>query len=167
MVTNARAALTRAGSQSGTVSRKPRRPAGGRPGASTSSASPSSTCNMPSSTLAVSSASSRSDGVRAGSASSVRAACSQARRSAMRIGHPARRRARLPRGSQLRRDGCAGWTPPAGRLVLRQAAQMGRNCPPTIQRAEQAVDGGLQYRRVVAHFDSIPRALGRSSGRAR
>ena len=33
----------------------------------------------------------------------------------------------------------------------RQTAQMARNAAPTSQRPEQAVDGALQYRRVVAH----------------
>ena len=104
IVTNARAALTRAGSQSGTLSRKPRWPAGGSPGASTSSASPSSTCTMPASTLAVSSASSRSDGVPAGRASSVAHRLLASAAQGHGISHPACRRTRLRRRSQLGRN---------------------------------------------------------------
>ncbi|TPV98306.1 MAG: hypothetical protein USCAAHI_02248 [Beijerinckiaceae bacterium] len=80
IVTNARPALTREGSQSGTRIWTPPRRGTERIGAPTSSASPLSASEMPASTLAVWSASSRSDGVPVGRVVSVRAAPSQVRR---------------------------------------------------------------------------------------
>ena len=43
--------------------------------------------------------------------------------------------------------------------VVRQAAQMRRNSAPTIERSEQAVDGGLQCRRVVAQMAGFSERL--------
>ena len=92
----ARPALTSEGSQSGTRTRTLRCQGTGRAGSATSSASPFSACEMPASTSAVWSASSRSDGVLAGNAISRRTAASQIRR--------------RPTGSAIQRAGspCSG-----------------------------------------------------------
>ena len=85
------------------------------------------------------------------------------------------------RGSAIQRAGAPGFRADrsSGGMLRRmvsascramssgKSAQMCRNSAPTIQRPEQAMDGCLQYRRVVAHIGWILRAPGRSSGRAR
>ena len=91
---------------------------------------------MPASTLAVWSASSRSDGVPAGSATSVRTAASQARRrptgsAIQRAGAPARRR------SQLRRNAAAGRRPPPAEPVVRRAAPA---CTATVRQPASAAN---------------------------
>ena len=84
-----------------------------------------------------------------------------------RISHPACRRAWLSRRSQLGRNAAQDNFCLLPSHVLRQTAQMRRHSAPTIQRHEQAVDGCLQRERVVADVARLLRALGRSSGRAR
>jgi hypothetical protein len=79
IATKARPPLTRAGSQSGTRRRRLPRRGTGRAGSAMSKARPLSACIMPASTLAVWSASSRSDEVSAGRAISFWIAAAQMR----------------------------------------------------------------------------------------
>ena len=166
ITTKARPALTRAGSQSGTRSRTLPRRGTGRAGSATSRASPLSACEMPASTSAVWSASSRSDGVPAGRAISRRTAASQIRRrptgsAIQRAGLPGPDPGRLlRRGSQLLRHWLAEQRPPpaepgrAGRL-----AQVNRHRAPARQSGEQTVDGRLQHRRVIAQLRGLAERL--------
>ncbi len=76
-----------------------------------------------------------------------------------RISHPAFARAWLPRRSQL--GGDAGQDRFHRRLgpVVRRASQMCRNAAPTHQRCEQAVHRGLQRRRPVAQVAGLSERL--------
>ena len=119
---------------------------------STSSASPSSACRMPATTLAASSASNRSAGVpsRQGEQRPHRLLANAAQ--SRGIGHPAFWRACLLRRSQLGRNAPQdGFDTLLIQVVLR-TAQMCRDPAPAIERSEQPMDGGLKCRRVVAHL---------------
>ena len=152
IATNARAALTSAGNQSGTRSRTPRRGAGGRAGSATSSASPRAPARRRP-------APSRSDRQAAAAM-----ACRPAGRSAS--APPPRRPLCRRTGSAIQQAGAAALRADRSSCgMLRRTASAScrasssgsrarcvATAAPAVQRGEQSVDGPLQHRRMIAEL---------------